>query len=79
MNLHGAPGPSGVDAQGWRCMCTSFKAASNDLCSSLANMGKLLYTEHIDPDFLSAFVASRLIPLDKSPGVRPIGIGEESR
>ena len=30
----------------------------------------------IDPDILDSYVACRLIPLNKNPGVRPIGIGE---
>ena len=33
----------------------------------------------MDPQHLQAFNASLLIPLDKNPGVRPIGIGETIR
>ena len=33
----------------------------------------------VDPSGLSAFVACRLISLNKCPGVRPIGIGETVR
>ena len=32
--------------------------------------------ESLDPSCLQAYVANRLIPFDKSPGIRPIGIGE---
>ena len=32
-----------------------------------------------DPNTLEAFTACRLIPLDKNPGVHPIGIGEMLR
>ena len=35
-----------------------------------------LCTTYVDPAGLAAFVACRLIALDKDPGVRPIGIGE---
>ena len=78
LRTSGAAGPSGVDAKGWRRLCSSFKS-SPDLCSSLAALARRLCTSYVDPAGLSAFVASRLIALDKSPGVRPVGIGETSR
>ena len=57
-------------------LCCSFKSASVTLCSALAAVGHRLCTEAVYPDGLSAFVACRLIPLDKQPDVCPIGIGE---
>ena len=42
-------------------------------------MGCRICTEAVHPDGLSVFVACHLIPLDKQPGVRPIGIGEVPR
>ena len=42
-------------------------------------MTKILCTEDIKPDCLTEFLAGRLIPLDKNPGIRPIGIGEVLR
>ena len=32
LRISGAAGPSGIDAKGWRRLCTSFKSASSDLC-----------------------------------------------
>jgi bacterioferritin-associated ferredoxin len=49
------------------------------LCTALASFAKRISTSYVDPLGLSAYTASRLIPLDKSPGVRPIGIGEVCR
>ena len=57
-------------------MCTSYKSASANLCKALAAVGRRICTSYIDPSSLTAFVACRLIPLDKDPGVQPIGIGE---
>ena len=42
-------------------------------------VGQRLYTSIINPAYLSAFVVCRLIPLDKRPGVCPIGVGEVHR
>ena len=79
LRTKGAAGLSGLDAFAWRRLCSSFKSASRDLCCSLAAVGRRLCTSLVNPEGLSAFVACRLIPLDKSPGVRPIGVGEVPR
>ena len=68
-----------MDADGWRRMCTAFGDASEDLCDALACSARRIATSYINPAALEAFVACRLIPLDKKPGVRPIGIGETVR
>ncbi len=44
LNTSGAAGPSGIDALGWRRLCTSFKSASADLCHSLAQTAKRICT-----------------------------------
>ena len=79
LHTQGSAGPSGLDAQAWRRMCTSFNSASTSLCAALANVGKCIATTPVHPEGLSAFVACRLVPIDKWPGVRPIGVGEVSR
>ena len=79
LKLHGAAGPSGLDASAWRRMCTSFQTVSDDLCDALSAVARRLCTSFVDPTCLSSFVACRLIALDKNPGIRPIGIGETAR
>ena len=75
----GAAGPSMGDSYMWRCLLVSFKDASNDLCDTVADVARRLATEHVDPAGLLPLLNNRLIPLDKDPGVRPIGIGEVLR
>ncbi len=72
-------GPSGADAMIWRKLCTTFGVKSNDLCTALAACAKRICTTYVEPIGLMAYTACRLIPLDKFPGVRPIGIGEVAR
>ena len=39
-------------------------------------MTRRLCQQYVDPAGLTAFIACRLVALDKCPGVRPVGIGE---
>ena len=89
MNTKGGAGPSGVDADGWRHILVSrnFGLASEELRSELALLIRKLCTEQIEvsrendhtSSNLEALLACRLIPVDKSPGLRPIGVGEVLR
>ena len=82
LRMKGAAGPSGFDAEDWRSVLGSrlYGNSSDDLCSAIANMAKKLCTENrTENGGISALLACRLIPLDKDPGLRPIGIGEVLR
>lgn len=79
LQTHGSAGPSGLDARGWRTLLSSakFGNAAGDLRNALAALTRKLAASschHID-----ALTACRLIPLDKKPGCRPIGVGEVVR
>ena len=77
--MKGTSGPSKFDANDWtRILATKIYASEgHDLSDAIARMARLLCTEDVnDPDSISAAMACRLIPLDKNPGLRPIGIGE---
>ena len=79
MFTKGRSGPSGLDADGWRRMLTSieFGASSTDLRKTFDQLVKRLCIEEMETTAsLEAFTACKLIPLDKKPGFRPIGVGE---
>ena len=77
----GACGPSGLDSDTWRrILCSkSFGKSSSDACDSIARACRRLCTENVDPQPIAPLLNCRLIPLDKNPGIRPIGIGEVLR
>ena len=79
--MSGGAGPSGIDTDTWkRILCSkSGGKASEILCDSIANIVRRFATEHVDPNCIDALVNCRLLPLDKNPGIRPIGIGEVLR
>ena len=72
LTIQGAAGPSMADSFVWRRMLVSFKAASTELCSAVADLARRLSTEHVDPFGLMPLLNNCLIPFDKSP----IGVGE---
>lgn len=81
--IKGAAGPSNLDADGWRRILTSssFGNHSQNLCDAIARMTKKLCLKRdIGTDgSLESFLSCKLIPLNKNPGVRPIGVGEVLR
>ena len=79
MQISGSAGPSGLDALAWRHLCTAFGDASNDFCVAISAFAHRISTSYVNSKYLSAYCACRLIPLDKRPGVRPIGVGEVLR
>ena len=79
MRTQGVAGDSGLDAYAWRRLCTQYESTSGDLCSALPVVGRKLCCSFVDPVGLEAFTACRLVPLNKDPGVHPIGFGEVLR
>ena len=86
MKTNDAAAPAGLDALGWRHILVSrnYGDAGRDLRTSIALVARNLATQMVDvkPDettCLEAYLACRLIPLDKNPGVRPLGNGEVLR
>ena len=79
LHTQGAAGPAGLNALSWRRLCTAFGQKSNYLCAALAAVARRIFTTYIDPSALQAYTSCCLIPLDKCPGLRPIGVGEVGR
>ena len=77
----GAGGPCQLDAiQFKRILCSNhFKVDGKELRDEIAAFALKIATEVIDPTCLEAYSACRLIPLNKNPGIRPIGVGEVLR
>ena len=78
INTKGGFGPSGLDADGWHRILASncFGGSSSDLCRAIASFTRKLCSEKLDASTLGAFLACRLIPLEKNPGIHPTGVGE---
>ena len=77
----GAAGPSGLDGELLqRMLCSkNFSAAGISLREEIASLARSLLTKSYEASLLEPYIAARLIPRDKNPGIRPIGIGESLR
>ena len=84
LKTKGGCDPSGSDAENWRriLVSRSFGSSSLYLRKSFANFTRTLCTRNLNTSIsdvgytLEAFIANRLIPLNKNPGIRPVGVGE---
>ena len=77
----GGAGPSGMNADDWSRILASNKyaLASSDCREAIALMTRTMCSEKINADdmpSIEALIGCRLLPLNKNPGCRPIGIGE---
>jgi len=69
---------SGLDVVSWKkCVLLSRRLLILSVILSLLLLG--CWLSLVDPACLSAFIACRLIALNKHPGVRPIGVGKVCR
>ena len=77
----GSAWPSGMDSELYRrILCSkNFKTEGKILREEIAVSTRNLLKKSYHPSLLEAFAACRLIPLDKNPGIRPIGAGEVLR
>ena len=74
----GGSAPSGMDAYGCSRIlaCNNFETSSSDLRKAFANAVQKLCTGLVETHTIEAFLSCRLMPLEKNPGLRPVGIGE---
>ena len=77
----GSARPSGMDAELYRrILCSkNFKAEGKVLREEIAVFARNLLKIAYHPSWLEGYTSCRLIPLDKNPGIRPIGVGEVLR
>ena len=77
--IRGRAGPGGSSAIQWQGCLLRYGAHSERLQDSMAELARHLANSIVEWIDICALMASRFITLDKCPGIRPIGIGEEPR
>ena len=73
--LQGSGGPDGVDAVECKRWILRHGLASAHLQAEMAQWANWLGNDKVAWARTRAFMAARSIPLDKEPGVRPVGVG----
>jgi hypothetical protein len=77
--LSGAAGPGGADAHALSHWLLNFGSSSKLLREALASLASWMANDLPPWAAIRALMAGRLLAIDKSPGIRPIGIGETWR
>ena len=70
-----------MDAELYRIILCSknFNSEGKSLREEIAVMTRNLLKSCYHPSLIESYTSCRLIPLDKNPGIRPIGVGEVLR
>ena len=77
--LSGSAGPSGIDSVIMSHRLLKFVEASTNLRRSIAKLVEMLANDYSHGTAYRVMTWSRLVGLDKCPGVQPIGICEMLR
>ena len=75
-HLLGGAGPGGTDSVSLQHCLLRFGSASGKLRQIVAEFGEWLSNGRSPSAAYQAMMSGRFIALDKSPGIRPVGIGE---
>ena len=74
--LRGGAGPGGSDSTAWQVWLLRYGAQSEHLRDAVARLTRVVANSLMPFHFIRALMSSRLVAVDKCPGVRPIGVGE---
>ena len=73
--LRGGAGPGGSDSTAWQDWLLRYGAHSEHLRDAVARLTSVVANSLMPFHFIRALISSRLVAVDKCPGVRPIGGG----
>lgn len=79
LRIQGSAGPGGCDSTHWKDITLQYGSSSQHFWDCIAELTCYMANSIIDWVPLRALLANRLIALDKSPGIRPMGVRETLR